>query len=64
MPLYEYKCRTCNIVSERTISLENADKDLQFCENCAGTLQRIISGNLAIKFVGSGFYKVDSKKNE
>lgn len=53
MPLVEYRCTEC----ERTIEViqKFSDPDLQSCETCGGSLERLLSAP-AIHFKGSGWY--------
>ncbi len=56
MPLVEYRCTDC----ERTIEViqKFSDPDLQSCETCGGSLERLLSAP-AIHFKGSGWYVND-----
>jgi putative FmdB family regulatory protein len=56
MPLVEYRCTEC----ERTIEViqKFSDPDLQNCETCGGSLERLLSPP-AIHFKGSGWYVND-----
>ena len=49
MPLYDFKCLTCNIV------LELKDTALPSCPDCGETMARIWDAP-AVKFKGPGFY--------
>ena len=62
MPTYNYKCNTCDNKFE--VFQNITDQTLQFCKNCEGELERIISGGTGLIFKGSGFYLTDySRKN-
>jgi putative FmdB family regulatory protein len=61
MPLYEYKCRTCDKVFE--VMQKFADAPLTTHEGCGGEVDRLIS-TPAFQFKGSGFYITDYKKNK
>jgi putative FmdB family regulatory protein len=49
MPLYDFKCMTCNEV------IETSENIPPVCSTCSGTMQRIWSAP-AIKFNAPGFY--------
>lgn len=49
MPLYDFKCETCNDVIEINEPIPPA------CETCGMTMMRIWSAP-AVQFKGSGFY--------
>ena len=61
MPLYEYKCKKCNRIFEYIQKF--TDKPKEVCENCGGSLGKIISQS-AIKFKGSGWYVTDYAKRK
>lgn len=56
MPLYEYRCRKCGATIEKIQKF--ADPPLETCENCGGSLERLLSSS-AIQFKGSGWYVTD-----
>lgn len=60
MPLYEYKCSTCNQQFE-TIQSTN-DAPLKVKEGCKKkcNLQKLLS-TYSMSFIGSGFYQNDYK---
>ena len=60
MPTYDYKCNDCGIEFEAFQSIK--DDPLRDCNKCQGTVQRLISKNVNIQFVGSGFYVNDTNK--
>ena len=54
MPIYEYQCKKCEKVFE--IIQKISDKPLVKCEECSGTLVKLISeSNFSLK--GGGWYK-------
>lgn len=59
MPIYEYRCQSCNVVSE---ALVRSGKEPVDCPECGAeeSLKRLIS-RAGIIFKGSGFYVNDSK---
>lgn len=58
MPIYEYRCQTCNEVTEAFV---RSGKEPTACPKCgAETLTRLIS-RAGVIFKGSGFYVNDSK---
>ncbi len=59
MPLYDYKCPECNDIKEISHSY---DLDMiVICDECKIRCAKLIS-NPALKFIGSGFYCNDYKK--
>lgn len=59
MPTYDYKCEKCGRTFEYFQSM--SDDPLTICEECEGSLKRLIGGGLGIIFKGSGFYVTDNK---
>ncbi len=58
MPIYEYECKVCNKIIERT--QKATDKPLTKCPSCSGKLTRIISKSF-FQLKGSGWYATDYK---
>ena len=58
MPLYEYRCKTCDHQFE--IQQAFSDDALTTCPECEGALKKVFSP-VGISFKGSGFYKNDSR---
>jgi putative FmdB family regulatory protein len=58
MPRYDYKCNSCNIVTELLLSINDLLEE-QKCNKCNNTVLRVYSPIPAI-FKGSGFYKTDN----
>ena len=60
MPLYEYKCDTCQKVFEEMQKF--SDEPLKDCPTCKNPVQKLISmTSFALK--GSGWYTTDYKKS-
>jgi putative FmdB family regulatory protein len=60
MPLYEYRCRSCNHQFE--IQQSFSDDALTVCPECQGDL-RTVFNPVGISFKGTGFYKNDSRSS-
>ena len=58
VPTYTYTCTACNDVIEKRQSF--SDPPLTTCEQCGGTLRKIIHP-VGIVFKGSGWYINDSR---
>jgi putative FmdB family regulatory protein len=56
MPLYEYKCETCEQVFE--VIQKFSDAPLEVHESCGGRVERLISAP-TFHFKGSGWYITD-----
>lgn len=61
MPTYEYQCRKCHHRFERFQSIKAAP--LTVCEECGGTVDRLISAGGGLIFKGSGFYSTDHRSD-
>jgi len=64
MPIYEYECQKCKKVFEFTQGIKEPKKET--CEECGGSLERIISPS-GFVLKGGGWYKdlySSSKKPE
>lgn len=57
MPIYEYKCQSCDKDLEVFV---RGGKEPEFCPECHGKLSRKVS-LAGVIFKGSGFYVNDSK---
>jgi putative FmdB family regulatory protein len=53
MPLYEYKCTTCQKHTEKIQKF--SDPEITVCPQCGGKLERVLSAP-AISFKGGGWY--------
>jgi putative FmdB family regulatory protein len=53
MPLYEYKCISCQKQVEKIQKF--SDPEITVCPHCGGTLERVVSAP-AIAFKGGGWY--------
>jgi len=60
LPLYEYKCKSCGIVSEIRHGFKESVSEP--CAACGGALTRVFNA-AGIVFKGSGFYVNDSRKS-
>mgnify|MGYP002683838366 FL=1 len=60
MPLYEYRCRSCNHQFE--IQQSFSDDALTVCPECQGDLRKVFNP-VGISFKGTGFYKNDSRSS-
>lgn len=60
MPLYEYRCRSCNHQFE--VQQSFSDDALTVCPECEGELRKVFNP-VGISFKGSGFYKNDSRSS-
>lgn len=58
MPLYEYRCRSCDHQFE--VQQSFSDDPLTVCPECEGALRKVFNP-VGIAFKGSGFYKNDSR---
>ena len=58
MPVYEYRCRTCDHQFE--IQQSFSDDALTVCPECEGELRKVFAP-VGITFKGSGFYKTDNR---
>lgn len=59
MPIYEYKCKSCEYVFEK---MQSANEDpVRSCPSCGGEVKRLFSP-AGLIFKGSGFYITDSRK--
>jgi putative FmdB family regulatory protein len=58
MPLYEYRCRSCDHQFE--VQQSFSDDPLTVCPECEGALRKVFNP-VGISFKGSGFYKNDSR---
>lgn len=59
MPTYDYQCETCGKAFEYFQSM--SDDPLSECQECNGSLKRLIGGGMGLIFKGSGFYVTDNK---
>ena len=58
MPTYEYLCNECETSFEAVQSFSEAAIDK--CPKCDGEVRKLYS-NVGVVFIGSGFYKTDSR---
>jgi len=56
MPIYEYKCQSCEQLIE--VMQRMSEAPLTTCENCGGDLKKQISAP-AFQFKGTGWYVTD-----
>lgn len=57
MPIYEFKCSTCNEITIENKSPEQS-QDLPICGICDTVMKRLYSSP-EVSFRGSGFYRTD-----
>jgi putative FmdB family regulatory protein len=58
MPIYEYKCVSCDNKTTIIKSADDRDKDLPLCKTCNLEIKRVYS-NVGVSFRGNGFYSTD-----
>lgn len=56
MPIYEYRCKSCDVVIEKRQKF--SDPLLTNCAQCGGPLERLISAP-GLRFKGTGWYVTD-----
>ncbi|PYS61643.1 MAG: transcriptional regulator [Acidobacteria bacterium] len=56
MPIYEFRCKKCNALTE--VFQKLSDKPPSRCRKCGGRLEKQIS-KTAIQFKGEGWYITD-----
>ena len=61
MPTYNYKCNNCDATF--SIFQKMNDNPILKCQNCNGSVKRIISGGSGMIFKGDGFYITDYAKS-
>lgn len=59
MPVYRYRCSKCGAKFEKTQKYE--DKPLVRCRKCRSKTLRRVYGVTPVIYIGSGWYKKDSK---
>ena len=59
MPIYEYICNECGVVTEQIHGM--SETPLVKCEECGGVSERKVSSG-AVIFKGRGFYTTDYGK--
>jgi len=59
MPIYEYKCQSCN--KEIELFQKISEPPLEKCESCGGKLKKLMSRNSFI-LLGDGWFATSSKK--
>jgi putative FmdB family regulatory protein len=59
MPIYEYKCQSCEQRFEKIQKF--SDPQCKKCPHCGGVLRKLVSSP-AIQFKGNGFYITDYAK--
>jgi len=60
MPIYVYKCDTCDLTFEKKQSINDAP--LTHCPECDGRVHRVLQP-VGIVFKGSGFYVTDNRSH-
>lgn len=65
MPLYAYRCSSCDNVEEVNLKMDEVLITKVYCNFCSKEsggkiqMQKLISGNIGISFKGEGFYSTD-----
>ncbi len=59
MPLYEYQCKNCGLISEHMHKI--SETPLILCQNCSSEMTKLISST-AFHLKGSGWYVTDYSK--
>lgn len=62
MPIYVYKCRNCGKTTE--LLQRFSDPPAKHCPACSGELVKQFSGQVGLRFNGSGFYITDYVRNK
>ncbi len=57
MPVYDYKCKECGHVFERSHGMTEEPEPK--CPQCNAGSHRVITGGAGVIFKGSGFYATD-----
>lgn len=57
--IYEYKCKKCEKIIEKSFKIGEAPKKIQCCD-CKSSCERVFSPPM-IQFRGPGFYVNDNK---
>jgi putative FmdB family regulatory protein len=60
MPLYEYKCNSCNKMFD--VLQKMNEEPLKTCLYCNGHVEKLISSS-SFQFKGNGWYVTDYKNN-
>lgn len=65
MPVYDYKCNSCNTIVELFVWRVNDKLNNQYCKTCNQILTITFSTTKTKPiFTGSGFYETDYKKKK
>jgi putative FmdB family regulatory protein len=59
MPLYSFKCSTCNAATERIVK---SDVTYVECPNCSGKAEKQLSAPGGFDLKGDGWYKGNASK--
>lgn len=59
MPLFEFKCETCQTTVEKLVK---ADITFIECPNCNSKAKKQLSAPAGFNLVGDGFYKPNASK--
>lgn len=60
MPIYDYKCKSCNISVAISRGIADNDNNPE-CKTCQSPLIRVYS-SIGVTFNGGGFYSTDKGK--
>lgn len=58
MPIYDYRCKSCQHEAEFLHGISQALKEP--CPKCGAELERLISAP-SVRFAGQGYYETDEK---
>lgn len=62
MPIYDYECKTCEVIGSVIAKISDIIKPPS-CETCGSEMVRKFNFG-AVTFNGSGFYRTDKNKKE
>ncbi len=59
MPLYKFKCQSCNFEKEELMSIKTKEllKDVLHCPKCLKETYMMVLGSFSFSLKGGGWYK-------